>query len=66
LVEFLSMGGYAGFIWPSWAITLVVLGVLMMQSLKSMRSNERLLADMEAQSPRRRRRAAHKDEKAEE
>ena len=38
----------------------------MMQSLKSMRSNERLLADMEAQSPRRRRRAAQKDEKAEE
>ena len=60
------MDGYAGFIWPSWAITLVVLGVLLMQSLKSMRSNERLLADMEAQAPRRRRRAAQKDEKAEE
>ena len=66
MVEFLNMGGYAGFIWPSWAITLVVLGVLLMQSLKSMRSNERLLADMEAQAPRRRRRAAQKDEKAEE
>ena len=37
----------------------------MMQSLKSMRSNERLLADMEAQSPRRRSRAAKKEEKAE-
>ena len=66
MVEFLNMDGYAGFIWPSWAITLVVLGVLLMQSLKSMRSNERLLADMEAQAPRRRRRAAQKDEKAEE
>jgi len=65
LVEFLNMGGYAEFIWPSWAITLVVLGVLLMQSLKSMRSNERLLADMEAQSPRRRRRAAQKAEKVE-
>ena len=65
MVEFLNMGGYAGFIWPSWAITLVVLGMLLMQSLKSMRSNERLLADMEAQSPRRRSRAAKKEEKAE-
>jgi heme exporter protein D len=66
LVEFFNMGGYAGFIWPSWAIALGVLGVLVMQSLKSMRSNERLLADMEVKSPRRRRRAAHKDEKREE
>ncbi|MAM68441.1 MAG: heme exporter protein CcmD [Rhodospirillaceae bacterium] len=66
MVEFFNMGGYAGFIWPSWAIALGVLGVLVMQSLKSMRSNERLLADMEVKSPRRRRRAAHKDEKGEE
>ena len=66
MVEFFNMGGYAEFIWPSWAIALVVLGVLVKQSLKSMRSNERLLADMEVKSPRRRRRAAHKDEKAEE
>lgn len=66
MVEFFNMGGYAGFIWPSWAIALVVLGVLVMQSLKSMRSNERLLADMEVMSPRRRRRAAHKHAKTEE
>ena len=65
MVEFFNMGGYAEFIWPSWAIALVVLGVLVKQSLKSMRSNERLLADMEAQSPRRRSRAAKKEEKAE-
>ena len=66
MAEFFNMGGYAGFIWPSWAIALIVLGTLVVLSLKSMRSNERLLADMEAQSPRRRRRTAENTGEAEE
>ena len=50
------MGGYGGYIWPAWGIALVVLALLIGVSVKSMRARERELSQLEAESPRRRRR----------
>lgn len=50
------MGGYGGFIWPAWGITVLVLAWLIVQSLRAMRARERELAELEAASPRRQRR----------
>ncbi|HSV29526.1 MAG TPA: heme exporter protein CcmD [Candidatus Omnitrophota bacterium] len=60
---FLSMGGYAGFIWPSYALMLVVLVALLVASLNGARSRENEL-DM-LQQRRGRRRAAKSEAKAE-
>jgi heme exporter protein D len=57
VAEFFNMDGHGGFIWSSWGIALVVLAILIGTSLRSMRSRERELARMEAEAPRRRRRA---------
>ena len=54
--DFLSMGGYAGYVWPAWGLALVVLGVLVALSVRTMRARERELAELEAAAPRRRRR----------
>ena len=54
--EFFAMGGHAGFIWPAWAIAVVVLAGLILQSLQSLRAREAELAALEAARPPRRRR----------
>ncbi len=38
--EFLSMGGYAAFIWPAYAVALVVLGGLLGVTWSGMRRRE--------------------------
>jgi heme exporter protein D len=56
---FLAMGGYAGFVWPSYALAAGVLVWLLVSSLRMMRANEAALAAAEAaRGPRRRRREA--------
>lgn len=56
--EFFHMGGYAAFIWPAYAVAVVVLGGLVVVSLKQLRAREREAAAMEAANPRRQRRDA--------
>ena len=56
MTEVFSMGGYGGYLWPAWGIALVVLALLIGVSVKSMRARERELSQLEAESPRRRRR----------
>lgn len=41
---YVAMGGYAGFIWPAFAITLAVLAVLAVQSARTLRRHRRTLA----------------------
>ncbi len=53
--EFLNMGGYGGYIWSAWGIAAVVIGALIVASLRAMRGRERELARLEAETPRRRR-----------
>ena len=51
--EFLGMGGYAGFVWPAFAITAVVLIGLLIASLRTLRMREAELRALEAGSERR-------------
>ncbi len=43
------MGGYAAFVWPSFAITAVVLVGLLVASLRLLRSNEAALTALKAE-----------------
>ena len=62
MTEISSMGGYGGYISSAWGIALVVLALLIGISVKSMRARERELSQLEAESPRRRRRAPGAEE----
>lgn len=53
--SYFEMGGYAGYVWPSYAVTFVVLAVVLVLSIRSMRSQERELANLQAMRPARRR-----------
>lgn len=46
LSSFLEMGGYAGFVWASYGITVVVLVVLLVASLRSLKARETTLAEL--------------------
>lgn len=45
--EFLAMGGYAEFIWPSYVVTALVLGVLWLVSGQSLRRSERTVQTLQ-------------------
>lgn len=51
------MGGYAGFVWPSLGLTLVIMLGLLFQTLHQLRARQRRLADLESQGVQRRRRS---------
>ncbi len=53
IYEFLAMGGYAGFVWPAYAVALIVLGGLAVQSVRGLRSLRREVAALEEERPRR-------------
>jgi heme exporter protein D len=44
---FFAMGGYAAFVWPAYAVTLLVLGGLLVQSLRQYRARQRELERIE-------------------
>ena len=46
LNEFLSMGGYGGYIWPAYLIATVILVGLLITSLRSVRGQEARLASL--------------------
>jgi heme exporter protein D len=54
---FLDMGGYAGFVWPSYAVVIGVLAVLLWVSLRGLKAAESELARLEGDAPRARRAA---------
>lgn len=37
LTEFLNMGGYAAFVWPAYAAAVVILGLMVIFSVRSLR-----------------------------
>jgi heme exporter protein D len=57
VASFLAMGGYAAFVWPAFALTLMVLGGLLLGSLRTLRAREAELRALEAGRPGRRARA---------
>ncbi|MGQ0662301.1 MAG: heme exporter protein CcmD [Pseudomonadota bacterium] len=48
VAKFLDMGGYALFVWPSYAISALVLAALAIASWRSLRAREAELAASEA------------------
>jgi len=46
--RFLAMGGYAGFVWPAFAVTVVVLAWLVLDSLQRLRSAEAGLSALDS------------------
>jgi len=50
--EFLEMGGYAAYVWSAYGITALVLGGLLVSSLRRFSARQRALAALE---PKRRR-----------
>ena len=50
---FLAMGGYGGFVWPAYAVALLVLAWLVIASLRQLAKAEAEVAALEAASPRR-------------
>ncbi|WP_252181244.1 heme exporter protein CcmD [Azospirillum sp. B4] len=52
---FLSMGGYAAYVWSSYGAAALVLVGLLVLSLTGLRRVERTLATLEAAKPRRKR-----------
>ncbi len=56
--EFLTMGGYAAFVWPAFGITVVVMAGLLVASLRGLRQERQTLELMENARPRRSNRGA--------
>lgn len=54
MAEFLSMGGYAAFVWPAYGITALVMAGLLVATLRGLRRREALLRALEGSRPRRR------------
>ncbi|MEG3619321.1 heme exporter protein CcmD [Magnetovibrio sp. PR-2] len=47
--EFLSMGGYAAYVWPSYGLTAVIMLVLLIASLRSLNSTEKTFKRLKAE-----------------
>ena len=52
---FLAMGGYAQYVWPAYGVALVVLGGLVLQSLRRYRMSRKALDELERGRRRRER-----------
>lgn len=51
LLQFLDMGGYGVFVWPSFIATAAVMGGLIVTSHRAMRANESGLAALQSKEP---------------
>jgi heme exporter protein D len=49
--EFFAMGGYAGFVWPAYGLSALVLIGLTVMSLRGYRRSKMLADQLEAQRP---------------
>jgi heme exporter protein D len=56
VANFLEMGGYGAFVWPSLGLTALVMGGLLVVTLQQLHSRQRRLAELEARGTRRARR----------
>jgi heme exporter protein D len=51
LQNFLAMGGYGAYVWPAFGISALVLGWLLVSSLRRLRGLERALAEQGIAQP---------------
>jgi heme exporter protein D len=55
VVIFFEMGGYGAFVWPAFALTAVIMVTFAVSSLRRLRREQRVLRELEAKAPPRRR-----------
>lgn len=54
ITDFLSMGGYAEFVWPAFAVTIAVMATLVIVSRRALLADRRTLESLESvREPRR-------------
>jgi heme exporter protein D len=53
--SFLEMGGYGAFVWPAYALSALVMVGFAVASWRELRARERVLRQLEATAPKRRR-----------
>ena len=51
ITQFLHMGGYAIFVWPSFAVAAIVLSALLVWSLRDLRKERQLLESLPKRRP---------------
>ncbi len=61
MANYFDMGGYAGYVWPSYAVTAIVLVALFVATWRGLKNRERTLETLLATRGPRRRRAARED-----
>ena len=61
MAEFFHMGGYAAFIWPAYGLSLFVLSVLTVMSLRAFKATKALADVLEQDRPSRGERPAEPD-----
>jgi heme exporter protein D len=44
--RYFEMGGYAGFVWPAFALSAIVLAALLVHALRALRRSEAALAEI--------------------
>jgi len=49
MAEFFSMGGYGAYIWPSYAMTAIILAALLLASIRELKSTEAMFERLKAQ-----------------
>ncbi len=61
ITNFLSMGGYAEFVWPAFAVTIAVMAALVIVSRRALLADRRTLESLESvrESRRNRGKGAH-------
>ena len=62
ITQFLSMGGYAVYVWSSYAVAAIILVALAIVSWRRTKTHEAELQSLQEASPHRRRRAAQVEE----
>lgn len=50
MTQFISMGGYAEFVWPAYAVAAIVMLGLLVESFRSLRARERELSALDGTS----------------
>ncbi len=48
ITDFLSMGGYAEFVWPAFAVTIAVMAALVIVSQRTLQADRRTLESLES------------------
>ncbi|SDG12054.1 heme exporter protein D [Limimonas halophila] len=47
VLDYLAMGGYAAYIWPAYGLSVLVMGGLVVQSVRQLRARQRAVAALE-------------------